>query len=402
MAGSWFNWLSKPKEDVAQPTYGMSVSAYHFKNVTLEPEAALRNATVFTCVRILAKTVAQLPWSVVDAEKSGFVPVDHAINKLLKRPNSAMTPFEFKFKIIHDYLVYGNVYLLKVLTPSDRVTELIPLDPPKIEISKSLSGARTFKYEGARTYSEKEIVHIRDFIGLDVKGLSRVEECAELIVQANTLDANLTERTKTAGRQNGVLIYDGSMSPESKAAISEAWKERYGGTMAVLDGGPKFTDTSGTSPADSDTQSLIELEIKRLCGVFDVPVEYLQISDGKFSNLSQKNSEFYSNTISPLCDVVAEKLTQSLIFDDGMAIKFNGAEMKKGDLAATTKIANESYSAGILTLNESRRLAGYSAVDGGDKFVEAPKSPEPTSHNDYDANSTGQYGPRTSEGYSNE
>ncbi len=402
MAGNWLSWL-RPKDESAAPM-GMYISPYvSIKNVNLEPQDALKNPTVFACVNVLAETVSQMPWSTVDATKAGFAPVDHDLNKLLRRPNSSMTRVEFKKKIVSDLMVYGNVFLLKITTSQGRVTELVPFDPPKIKCTISISGARTFHHEGGRTYSEREIIHIRDFISLDVTGLSRVEQAAELIVQANTLDANLTRSTRDSSKLSGVISVAESVPPEQAAAFTADWKKKYGGDVTLLGGGATYTPMTKSSPADSETQELTKLEIARIASIFRVPSAFLELYDGsKYSNLSQKNSSFYRDSISPLTKNIAEKLSQALITDPDVEIAFDPTELTKGDLAATTKIANESFNAGILTLNEARNLAGYSAVDGGDKFVEAPKSPDPTSHNNYDANSTGQYGPRTSEGYSNE
>lgn len=402
MKGNWFNWL-RPAEEGERRQPGLYISPYvSVKSVSLDPQEALRNPTVFACVNVLAETVSQMPWSVVDEAKEGYAPVNHDLNKLLRTPNKSMTKVEFKKKIVTDLMVYGNAYLLKVNT-SRGVSELIPFDPPTIECVVTMSGARKFKHIGGREYNENEVIHIRDFIGLEVKGLSRVEQAAELIVQANTLDANLTRSTSDASKLSGVISMPEDIPPEQAAAFTSDWKKKFGGHVTLLTGGATYTPMTKASPADSETQSLTKLEIARIASIFRVPSAFLELYDGsKYSNLSQKNSSFYRDSISPLTKNIASKLSSALISVEGLAIEFDATELTKGDLSATVKIASEGYNAGIFNLNEARNLAGYSSVEGGDTFIAKPTAPEPTSHNDYEADSTGQYGPRESEGYSNE
>lgn len=404
MIGNWFNWLSPPKETETY-TPVMAITPYAvFKEQTLEPQQALRNPTVFACVNVLAETVSQMPWSVIDEKKEGYAPVDHPLNAVLRKPNSAMTRVEFKKKLVTDLMMYGNVYLLKVTTTNGRVTELIPLDPPTITCTKSMSGSRKFKHMGGREYNENEIIHIRDFISLDVTGLSRIAQAAELIVQANTLDSNLTRSTRESSNLSGVITIQDKIEPAQAASFTSEWQKKHGGQITILSGGAQYHPLTKSSPADSETQALTKLEIARIASIFRVPSAFLELYDGsKYSNLSQKNSSFYRDSISPLTKNIATKLSAALLADSsGFAIEFDATELTKGDLSASAKIATDSYNAGILTKNEARNLCGYSDVEGGDTFVDKPAAPEPTSHNDYDAESTGEYGPRTPEGYSNE
>lgn len=382
----WLAWLNPKPNTQINPS--SPSNAFVFNNgaitrvegVAITPEVALQNATVFTCVSIVASAVAQLPWAVVAKGTENFTPAQHAINKLLDHPNDGMSDFELKFQVVQDLLTHGNAYLLKVMTKAGKIVQLVPLEPENMTPVLSATGKRSYRYNGTggATYKAEQIIHIRDFIGGSIDGLSKVKQCASLVAIDNSIDKLLTETFLNSNSSSGVVTFPDDIDADTAAAFAKSWKDKPRGSVNVIGGGATFTETSLLTPLNGDTQALKQQTMSRICAVFKVPAHMLEISDGsKYNNLSQRQTGFYRDTIAPITKNIQSKLSLSLLEDKKLMVKFDVTELIKGDLASSTVIANSAVKHRVLTPNEGRALIGYPKIEGGDKLSTAPQKEEP-------------------------
>lgn len=389
---------------------GMGVYGGLYKASAWDVDKARKNPTVLKCVNFLADQISTLEWSVVNPKEGSFSPVEHKINEVLRNPNVAMTGLELKRRIVHDLMYYGNCYL-RVLRKGGAAFEIYPLDPstvtPYLNPARTI---RTYRLDDGKVLKESEVIHILDKNSEGVEGLSRILQAKDLIEQDSALDAQMTNFFRNGLSVGAVIVPGGPTTPDEREKLGKAWQEKFGsgsqerGSVAVLPQNSTFEVMDPPKAADADTQALKTQSMNRIAGIFDIPSAYLNIHDGsKYNNLSQTNSSFYRTSLHPIVENIAQKLSDGLLGKGSeFAIAFDNARFVKGDIQTQSKTSMEMYNAGLVTLNEARDLAGLPKVEGGNKFVEAPKAPEPSSNNDYEADSTGQYGPRESGGYSNE
>lgn len=366
---SFFNWLMPKRTDSITP---QSPSFMYVGGTTtrtgeaITPENALRNPTVYSCVSAISQTISPLPWSVVDKNSVGFTPVKHKINDLLERPNAGMTPFELKHQMVVDLLTYGNCFLLKIVTSSGRVVELIPLRADEVTPILSVSGKRSYRLENGTVYSAEQVIHIRDFVVNSIDGLSKVNQCANLVAIDNAIDDTLADNFRNGTAISGVVSFPEAIPPEVKKAFGDAWAEKFSGrgssrgSVAVVDQGATFTQANPLSPADGDLRELKQQTMTRIAAVFRVPAYAIEISDGsKYDNLSQRQAGFYRDSIAPIVKNIQQKFTAALLDDPSLEIKFDSTELVKGDLQSTTDIAVKGIESGIIDRNEARDLMGY-------------------------------------------
>lgn len=353
------------------------------------PESALENSTVFACVNFIAQSVAQLPWAVVDKQSESFVPAQHDLSKLMLKPAKGLTPYELKYQVVVDLLTYGNAYLLKVKTSSGKVIELIPMPAAEMTPNLSWSGGRSYKHEGGKTYKADEIIHVRDFIGGSVQGLSKVKQCCNLVGIDNAIDYYLADTFRNGTGIGGVVSFPENVDPEVASKFISLWEEKFSGhgksrgSVAVLSGGAKFVQTNPLSPGDADLQNLKTQCMTRIAAIFKVPAYAIEVSDGsKYDNLSQRSMGFYRDSISPIVKNIEAKMTEALINDPAFCIKFDSTELIKGDLQTTTRIAVEAVNSKIITRNEARKLMGFSDAEGDGGFIEDAKPTQLPSENE--------------------
>ena len=383
MATSLLDWLrpSTVKDDVptTNANFTFAIAANPDSAVAVTPENAMSNATVFTCLSVLGTAVSQLPVAVMKKGDKSFSPVKHYVNDLLMRPNASQSQYEFLYGIVVDLMLYGNCYLQKITTSSGKVIELVPLPANEVETVLSISGKRTFILN-KKVYSEKEVIHLRDFVGQDAQGLSRVKQTAKLVAIDNAIDILIADTFVNGTSASGIVSFPDDVEPATAQAFTDAWSRKFGkggttrGSVAVIGGGATFQQLTPLSPADGDIQSLKEQTTARIGAVFRIPSHMLEIFSGaKYSNVQVRNTAFYRDSIAPLTTLIEQKLTFGLLGDSDLTIRFDAADLLRGDLQQATTVAVDAVGAGLLSVDEARALMGYSPMAEEDK----PKPPQP-------------------------
>ena len=97
-----------PKDSVSAATtftFGIAGSG---KNVTAR--SAIQVSAVYACVRVIAETVASLPFSVFEQDREGSQKaLDHPLYRLLHdEPNPEMTSFVWREAMLTHLLLWGN------------------------------------------------------------------------------------------------------------------------------------------------------------------------------------------------------------------------------------------------------------------------------------------------------
>ena len=375
------DWLrpSDKHDDVpiTNGNFTFAIGANPHSAVAVTPESAMTNATVFTCLSVLGTAVSQLPVAVMAQGDKSFSPVNHYVNDLLMKPNASQSQYEFLYGIVVDLMLYGNCYIQKVTTSSGKVIELIPLPADEVETTISMSGKRTFILN-KKVYTEKEIIHLRDFVGQEAQGLSRVKQTARLVAIDNAIDVLIADTFVNGTSASGIVSFPDDVEPATAQAFTDAWSRKFGkggttrGSVAVIGGGATFQQLSPLSPADGDIQSLKEQTTARIGAVFRIPSHMLEIFSGaKYSNVQVRNTAFYRDSIAPLTTLIEQKLTAGLLGGTGLTIRFDAADLLRGDLMQATTVGVDAVGAGILTVDEARALMGYSPMAEEDK----PKAP---------------------------
>mgnify|MGYP003640553604 FL=1 len=371
---------------ITHGNFTFAIGANPHSAVEVTPENAMTNATVFTCLSVLGTAVSQLPVAVMAQGDKSFSPVSHYVNDLLMTPNASQSRYEFLYGIVVDLMLYGNCYIQKVTTTSGKVIELVPLPADEVETTISISGKRTFILN-KKIYTEKEVIHLRDFIGKEAQGLSRVKQTARLVAIDNAIDILIADTFVNGTSASGIVSFPDDVEPALAQGFTEAWSRKFGkggttrGSVAVIGGGATFQQLTPLSPADGDIQSLKEQTTARIGAVFRIPSHMLEIFSGaKYSNVQVRNTAFYRDSVAPLTTLIEQKLTSGLLQGSGLTVRFDAADLLRGDLQQATTVAVEAVGSGILTVDEARALMGYSPMAEEDK----PAQPEKETPNAID------------------
>lgn len=279
--------------------------------VSVSQTTAIEVQAVLCAVRVIGEGIGQMPINikkrrVVDNKVFTTVNADHWSHKLLAiKPNSWMSPYEFREHAVLIAALYGEFVALKNVVGGE-VRELLPLLPGTFKVKRDENYNITYEvYSDGKVigeYPRSQIFHLRgpsldSFSGMDI-----VYRAREAIGLSKTLENTQAKMAANGGRPSGVLTSDQTIKPESAKAIKDAWTNKFGmngeGGVAVLDGGWKFSSMQMTG-VDSQHIETRKFQIEEVARAFRVSPQMLMHSD-KASTFASAESFFRNHVIHTL------------------------------------------------------------------------------------------------------
>lgn len=278
--------------------------------VTVTPETAMRSAAVLACVRVLAETVAGLPFIVYRRNKTGrerdtSLPI---FNLLSSKPNRFQTAFEFREMLMAHCLLRGNGYAQKVYDGAGRLVELVPLNPTRVEPSLTSDGSLVYKLKtdnfGERILPGEDIFHLKGLATDGILGVSPItyaREAVGLSIAAEEFGGRVFSNDAKPG---GILEHPGKLSDEAHKRIKDSWQDAHAGLknahkVAVLEEGMKW-QRIGISASDTQFIESRKFQIEEIARIFRVPPHLIgHLERATFANIEHQSLEFVQHTLLP-------------------------------------------------------------------------------------------------------
>jgi HK97 family phage portal protein len=154
-------------------------------------DSAMRLAAAYASVRILAETMASLPFVLyrtgTDGRKERVQ--DHWLYHLLsKRPNRYQNAFEWREMLQGHLALRGNAYNQIISNPRGEITELLPIHPDRIRME--LLASADYRYRvtdrsGQESiFARGQIWHLRGLSSDGLMGMSPIELARESLGMA--------------------------------------------------------------------------------------------------------------------------------------------------------------------------------------------------------------------------
>lgn len=350
-------------------------------------ETAMRVATVFGCVRVLAESIAQIPLILyrVGDQDSRERAVDHPLYWLLhNQPNSWQTSFEWRELMMWHAALRGNGYSY-INRAGGRIVELLPLDPDRVTVkqlpdySLNYSISRTGGREPLELTS-RDIFHLRGPSVDGVSGLSVVGYAKETIGLAIATEEHGARFFSNGARPSGLLT-----RPEGKKALSEtaaqrlveSFQQKYSGPNAqrtmLLEEGMTF---QSVTMKNDDMQFLETRKFQKqdICGIFRVPPHMVaDLERATFSNIEQQSTEFVIYALGPWIGRWEQAIGRDLIVErqqGNLFAEFLVDGLLRGDTVSRYQAYNVGITSGWLTRNEARIKENLNPLPGLDEPLE--------------------------------
>jgi len=337
--------------------------------VRIDSSNAHSVAAVFSCLRVIAETVASLPLHVLERTPGGGKRIARELplyRQLHAQPNGWQTSFEWREQAVFHIGLWGDAF------SELKAGQIVPLHPSRMKVERVENGKIRYKFredKGTETiYSNEQILQIRGPSDDGVNGMSIVEECKDAIALARACELHGARFFAAGARPGFVLSTDGNLNAEARESLRSQWDRRHGGVgnahnTAVLTGGLKPYEIPQSSNSDAQFLELRRYQLEEIARLFRCPGHLLGIGAGS----AQADIEFVQHTILPWLRRFESAFMRDLIEDDDRyLIEFDVRGLLRGDSSSRSAYYRAMWDIGVLNTDDIRELENMDPVEGGD------------------------------------
>lgn len=354
---------------------------------------ALKEATVFACIRILADSIGKLPVKVYKNKDGRQSVADHYLTPLLKiRPNPWMTARDFFKALEVQRNLYGNAYawieFAKVGRNAGKVTGIYPLDSSKVQIYIDDIGLLPHRGKLWYVYTDNkgtqyridpdEMLHFKGLTSDGIIGMTPLERLKSTVENAGAASQYLNNSFKTGLQTKGIIHYVGDLNPEAQRVFREKFEQMASGLknanrVSLLPIGYQFQPLSLTM-ADAQFLENTQLTVKQIAAAFGIKNHQINDLDrATHTNVEHQQREFYVDTLMDILTGYEQEMTYKLFTErelkDGHYLKFNVNAILRADPKTRYEGYRIAIQSGFLTANEVRALEEMEAKNGGDRLL---------------------------------
>jgi hypothetical protein len=343
--------------------------------VRITPENATSVAAVFSCLRILAETVAGLPLHVLERTASGGKRLARELplyRRLHSQPNNWQTSFEWREQAVMHVALWGDAFSELVPGASGSIDQIVPLHPSRMKVETLENGRLRYSYREAggrqTVYSDEQILHLRGPSDDGVHGISIVEECREAIALARACEVHGARFFGAGARPGFILSTENQLNADARRELADNWNRKHRGPhnaheTAVLTGGLKPYEVPYASNTDSQYLELREHQLREIARLFRIPGYLLGLEQGS----PQSEIQFVTHTIMPWLRRFESAFLRDLIVDDEKYLaEFDVRGLLRGDAASRSAYYRAMWDIGVLNTNDIRASENLDPVEGGD------------------------------------
>jgi len=346
-------------------TGGASASG---QNVTVN--SAMRVAAVWSCVRLIAETIATLPLGLYKRLPDGSREnhADHPLHSVLSvSPNAQMTSVQFWEAMVASMLLWGNAYA-QIHRSGGRAIGLTFLLPSRMRTPYSLDESRleyhySFPSGGMRQLAEDEVLHIPAFSLDGLKGLTPISYGADVIGAAMAADSAANTTFKNGMMPTVAFKVDRVLKKEQR----EEFREYVGTISGALNAGKSpvleqgvTPEAIGINPTDAQLLESRAWSLEEICRFFRVPpwmVGYTEKSTSWGTGLEQQVLGFLTFSLATWLRRIERAITKKLLSpaERGMLYaEFSIEGLLRADSAARASFYSTMVQNGIYTRDDCR------------------------------------------------
>lgn len=387
-----FKWFSRKKTSVPSAKVKsdssffdriLSRKTYAGENVNYS--TAMQHNDVYSCVRIKAESLAQLPVKLYRSEEGKRVEIlsGREFKIFTQKPNPYQTWQDFNEQFVTSYELLGKFSAEVKRNRFGNVYEIAPFRDqaglvPNMDDDGNVYYTYTTNDQQGRittqTYKSSDVMFIKSFSLDGFNPISTISQCALAIGTAIAGEKHSAALFENGAMPMGVLQTDESMGDDEEAIqrLRQQWQEMHSGSKnsgktAILEYGLKYNPITMTAV---DAQLLEQRKFSReqIASMFRVPLHLLQASTGmKYANVEQNNIAFFRDALMPLAQKLENNINQLL--PTNHVVKLDEKVFVRGDRKALVSTVKEEITAGLCSINEGRADLGRDPVDGGDVFA---------------------------------
>lgn len=348
---------------------------------------AMQHQDVYTCVRIKAESVGQLPinlYRVKDTVKYKITS-GREYNIFTQSPNSYQTWQEFIEMYCTAMELRGNFYAEVKRNRYGNVYEIVPFKSQMgVSVNMDSNGRVYYTYstndsksgQSVRNYTNNNILHIKMNSTDGFRGMSPITHTAKSIGAAIAGEDHANSLFKNGARPSGILSTTEAFGDDEEAVqrLRTQWEDMHSGSdntgkTAVLEYGMQYSPITMTA-VDAQLLEQRKLSREQIASIFRVPLHMLNAASAmKYNTIEQNNTGFFRDALMPLITKLENNINPLL--PDNHVIKIDEKQFVRGDRKTQTDNVTAEIKSGLCSINEGRTELGREPIDGGDVFAVA-------------------------------
>jgi HK97 family phage portal protein len=306
-------------------TYGTSI------DYTVEAGDLPQNAIIMACIQSIMAVFPEAPVKVQreagDGSGGKIVP-NHALTKILKRPNPYYSGSLLWQATAYSYNLSGDAYWIKVRNARKQVIEL--WYEPHFTIRARWNEGEFISYYEVRRGNEwfrierDDVVHFR--FGIDPHnpryGLSKLAAALREVFTDNEAARYSATVLRNTGVPGVVMRPPANETIANPELVKMQFMQKFGGDhrgepLVVTD--PMEIDILSFSPEQMNLKSLRRIPEERICALLGWPAVVAGLGAGldrsTYNNMDEARQQAYEQNIIPTQQAMADDLTTQLLPD---------------------------------------------------------------------------------------
>ena len=383
-------------EDPAQPLQPYSVlmdmlgMTITDSGMMVNEKTAMRQPTVFACVRVKSQGLASLPLCVYERTKTGKrLATDHRLYPVLHdEPNPQMTAMSMREGAEAQRQLWGNLYLEIQRDRAGRAVALWPLPSdrttPKRD-SGTLQYVTTATPQGVpRSIDPQNIIHVSGMAFDGLMGISPVQLGKQTIGRALAMDRFGAQFFGNGVRPSGAFVYSGGdLNSEARKNLQQSLQSSASGSNALrpllLENGLEWKQIS-VPPNEAQFVASMEQIVSDIARLWGVPLHLVQdLSRATNNNIEQQALEFVMYGLRPDAIKWEQELNRKLFDGTDYYCEHSMEGLLRGDFKTRMEGYATLFQTGALTPNMIAGLENWEEIpekEGGNlRFVQVNMLP---------------------------
>jgi HK97 family phage portal protein len=351
---------------------GDDIGFGNLSDTSIDSKNVFQINAVYSAVSLIADTISTLPLDCfirVDGQRRAFRPKPEWVNQ----PDIALPRTAFYNSVIVSLLLDGNAFVRVFSNRAGEVVNLVVLNPRSVTVKRNGKGKLVFTVEGEeKPLSQEEMIFIPDVLRPGtIRGVSRVEALKENFGLALALEKFAATFFGQGTNLNGVIEFPGNLTAEQAENLRNGFDSKHKGwrrghRTGILSGGATFKTTQ-VDPESSQSIEARRLAVEDVARAFNIPANMLNIpGTTTYASVEQNNLQFVTHTLRPIVQKLEDAFSQLMTRYPGgetAFVKWNLDGLVRADIQARTSAYSTMIQAGVMSINDVRRLEDMSDID---------------------------------------
>ena len=344
----------------------------NLSDTSIDSKTVFQVNAVYSAVSLIADTISTLPLDCfirIDGQRRAFRPKPEWV----ERPDMALPRVAFYNSVIVSLLLDGNAFVRVFSNRAGQIVNLVVLNPRTVTVKRNGQGRLIFEVEGEnRPLSQDEMIFIPDVLRPGtIRGVSRVEALKENFGLALALEKFASTFFGNGTNLSGVIEVDSNLTKEQAENLRNSFDNahrgwRRGHRTGILSGGAKFKTTQ-IDPESSQSIEARRFAVEDVARAFNIPANMLNIpGTTTYASVEQNNIQFITHTLRPIVQKLEDAFSPLMSRYPGgetAFIKWNLDGLARADIQARTASYSTMIQAGVMSINDVRRLEDMSDID---------------------------------------